>query len=225
MKFYLILFLIFFSQNNLFGIERYSKGDTLYVWATKLNLRAIPDLNSEVVAQISQNEEVVLKENKYSKEEDFLINQNAQNWEKTLTGKWVKVNYKNQIGYLFDAYLSNYNFAGIQNSENYISNDTTLNKMGFEFFTRKRYANGIIIEEGIDNEWGQTIYYIFDFSIEEAILFIKKEVFENQWGEQRWKLNLKDSKIQLEESDDLNYQKLTIEKVENLTIIVIEHGM
>ena len=55
--------------------------------------------------------------------------------------------------------------------------------------------------------------------------FIKKEVFENQWGEQRWKLNLKDSKIQLEESDDLNYQKLTIEKVENLTIIVIEHGM
>ncbi|MFK8004976.1 MAG: SH3 domain-containing protein [Saprospiraceae bacterium] len=225
MRLYIVVSLFIFSQNNLFSIERYSKGDTLFNWATKLNLRTTSDLNSEVVHQILQNEKIIVDQNKYSKEEDFLINKNAKNWEKAITGKWVKIIYKNQIGYLFDAYLSKYNFSQIQNSNNYISNDTILNKIGFEIFTRKKYASGIIIEEGVDTEWGETIYYIFDFSMEEAILFIKKEVFENQWGEQQWKLNLENSKIQMEESDDLNYQKLTIEKVKNLTIIVIEHGM
>lgn len=225
MKLYIVLLLFIFSQNNLFGIEKYSSGDTLYVWATKLNLRTKPELDSEVIDLISQNEKVVLKENKYSKEEDFLINKNAKNWEKAITGKWLKVIYKNQIGYLFDAYLSKYNFSDIQNFENYILSDTILNKIGFEIFTRKKYESGIIKEEGVGNEWGEIIYYIFDFSIEEAILFIRKEGFENKWGERQWKIDLENSKIQMEESDDLSYQKLTIEKIENLTIIVIEHGM
>lgn len=225
MKFYMVLLLIIFSQNNLFGIERYSKGDTLYVWANKLNLRARPNLNSEVEFQILLDEKIIVDQNKFSKDEDFLINKNAKNWEKAITGKWVKVIYKNQTGYLFDAYLSKYGLSKIQNMENYISNDTILNRQYFEIFTRKKYPNGITKDEGIGNEWGKTIYYIFDLSIEEAILFIKKESFENQWGQQLWKINLKDFHIQMEESDDLSYGKLTIKKIENIAIITIEHGM
>jgi hypothetical protein len=225
MKLYIVLFLFIFSQNNLFGIEQYSKGDTLYVWATKLNLRTTPDLNSEVIQQILQNEKIVVDQNKYSKEEDFLINKNAKNWEKAITGTWVKVKYKNQIGYLFDAYLSKYNFSEIQNFESYISNDTILNKYAFEIFTRKKYESGIIREEGVGNEWSKIIYYIFDISIEEAILFIKKEGFEYPYGKQKWEIDLDKFSFHMNESDGVNYRKLNIKKIENLTIITIEHGM
>ncbi|MCP3929162.1 MAG: SH3 domain-containing protein [Bacteroidetes bacterium] len=220
-------FTIIFSvliQISLFGIERYAKGDTLYSWANKLNLRESPNLDSKVINQIKKGELVTVQQNKYFKEEDIQINLEAKNWEKAITGKWVEVNYKKQKGFLFDAYLSKYQIELIRDKENFHAKNE-LRIPGFESYERIIKSNGIILETGVGTEWGKRIFYIPDLSLEEAIYFIKEELIDKEFGKRKWEINLEKKEIKMSEKDDLFLIELRINKIENLCVITIEDSM
>ncbi len=221
MKLFLIIIVTILVQKNLYGIERYTKGDILFNWSIKLNLRESPNINSKALAQIGIGEKVVANQNKYSKEEDVRINKITKNWEKALTGNWVEVIYKNQIGYAFDAYLSKYDKDRILNDEIFEQKDT-LRIPEFESFYRLKKEGGILKEIGIGMEWGKIVYYVPDFSIEEAIYLIKEQVIDNKFGNRKWEFDLENTKIEMKEDDGISYLSLRIKRIENLCIITIE---
>lgn len=72
------------------------KAETAYVTASSLNMRKTSDSKSEVLAKIPFGEKV---EKQYQSDEDIQIIGGVR-------GIMQKVKYKNQIGYVFDAYLS-----------------------------------------------------------------------------------------------------------------------
>jgi len=224
MKLPLTIFFAILIQINLFGIERYVKGDTLSSWAEKLNLRESPNINSKIISQIRKGELVIVKQNKYSKGKDIQINLEAKNWEKTITGKWVEVNYKKQKGFLFDAYLSKYQMELIRDKEIFHSKKE-IRIPGFESYERIIKSNGIILETGVGMELGKRIFYIPDLSIEEAIYFIKEELIDKGFGTRKWEINSEKNEIKMSETDGLFSIELRINKIENLCVITIEDSM
>ena len=224
MKLSLTIIFTILIQISLFGIERYLKEDTLYSWADKLNLRESPSLDSKVISQIKKGEFVIVKQNKYFKEEDIQINLGAKNWEKAITGKWVEVTFKKQKGFLFDAYLSKYQIELIRDKENFHAKNE-LRIPGFESYERIIKSNGIILETGVGTEWGKRIFYIPDLSLEEAIYFIKEELIDREFGKRKWEINLEKKEIKMSEKDDLFSIELKINKIENLCVITIEDSM
>ena len=95
------------------SINSYQIGDTLFNWAKSgLNLREEMKLDSERKLKIKYGEIVIVLQ---SKDELYPENEKLTSvyeiWGKKQKnveyyGKWVKVNYKGTIGYVFDGFLS-----------------------------------------------------------------------------------------------------------------------
>jgi len=94
-----LLFLaIFIGTSPAFSQKLYAKkGDELNVFAVSgLNLRSAPDVKAKVVAKIAYAEKV-------------LIIDPATDVYETIEGRpgsWLKVQYNNQVGFLFSGYLT-----------------------------------------------------------------------------------------------------------------------
>lgn len=224
MKLFLTVIFAILININLFGIERYSEGDTLFNWSTKLNLRESPNLKSNIIAQIGMGEQVIVKQNKYFKEGDHQANSETKDWVIAITGRWVKVTYHNKNGYVFDAYLSKYNKDQFNNDELFTRKDT-LRIPDYESFYRLNKDNGIIKEIGNGMEWGKTVYYVPDFSIEEAIYLIKDKHIDYKFGDRNWKVDIANQTVKMTENDGISWKKITISKIENICVIVIEDGV
>jgi hypothetical protein len=224
MKLSLTIIFAILIQVNLFGIERYSEGDTLFNWSTKLNFRESPNLKSKIIAQIGIGEKVIVNQNKYFKEGDGQLNSDTRDWATAITGRWVKVTYCNKKGYVFDAYLSKYNKEQIKNDELFVKKDT-LRIPDYERFYRLIKENGIVKEIGIGMEWGKTVYYIPDFSIEEAIYLIKDNHIDYTFGDRNWKVDIASQTLEISENDGTSWKEITINRIENICVIVIEDGV
>jgi Bacterial SH3 domain len=219
-----ILILLILTISNLYGIERYTKGDSLYVWATNLNLREFPNLESRVIHQISENEKVIVNETKYDKYLDATHKIVNENWKKLLTGKWVEVNYQNKTGYVFDAYLSKYSKDEILKPNNIIWKDSLIIPV-YEKITRYTKEKAIIYEEIIGNEWWEDNFIIPEFSIEESILLLKEKIVGFTYEEQNWTIKENMIYIEIIGLQSLGYRYLTIQKFGNYIFLNIEEGL
>jgi hypothetical protein len=93
----IFLSLIFFSTTV------FAAGYNAVVIASKLNLRSAPSLESTVLAEISYGEKIEIIEKTKIK-----IEQKVEGNE----SYWVKVKYKNKIGYVADYYIGDTNAEG-----------------------------------------------------------------------------------------------------------------
>jgi len=105
--------LIIFISFWLFSFNLH--GQDYYVWASKLNLRTVP--NGEVISKISWGDKVKVIERFSSETFDTLhLNLEYKYWINnkdtivyhpfSLWGEWVKIETGDNTGYVFDAYLS-----------------------------------------------------------------------------------------------------------------------
>ncbi len=222
MKNIFILSILAIFANTLFAIEKYSKGDILYIVGEKVNLRTEPNLKSSVIKQLSKGSSLISLNTKYSKIGDGYVGEVNNEWEKILTGRWVKVNQNGDIGFIFDAYLSHYIFEEIGSLEFCFSNDT-IRVAGYELYTRTIGYNGTIVESGTGIEWGREIYFIPDFTFEEAVLFLKPRWIDYKFGEQNWIVT--ENEILMNETDGISYRNLEIVKFGEYVIISNNDGV
>ena len=208
--------------NSLWAVNKYSINDTLYVIAKDVNFRSEPNLNSKVLDKLSLGTIVTALQLKYDKTGDKALIKDKSQWQSALTGKWTKIKFGDKIGYIFDAYLSHYNFSDIESDKFCISHDTILVE-DYERYTRTMYLNGIITESGIGMEWGIEMYMIPDFTYEEALLFIKPNIIDESFGNQKWLIEK--SKIDMKESDGISYLNLEIVKYGEYIIIKYTFGV
>ncbi|MCG8696676.1 MAG: SH3 domain-containing protein [Bacteroidales bacterium] len=113
MKKYFIILL--FISTKLYAIDSYKIGDTLYVWASNgIIVRNNPEQNSNVLGYLNYGAKVICLENKYKFEYNSFpileldVNHNSieDSNDFSLNGRWLKINYGNSEGYIFDGYLS-----------------------------------------------------------------------------------------------------------------------
>jgi hypothetical protein len=104
-----------FSPASVFAIDRYIVGDTLYVWAISgLTLRSAPNAKAERVTVVPYGATLVSLEEKlniYSNNVDIktvpaYVNGGMKHEALFLHGRFIQVKYGEQIGYVFDGYLS-----------------------------------------------------------------------------------------------------------------------
>jgi len=94
-------------------VERYAFGDSIFVWASSLNMREGPSPNSKIVGKAPYGSAVVIVDDSIGKvayRYKAIEAKPLENGEKSkpyyLNGFWVKVNFDGTVGYVFDGYLS-----------------------------------------------------------------------------------------------------------------------
>ncbi len=195
MKFISIILILLISTATSFSISRYFENDTLYVWAKGgLKLRNSDNFNSTILDTITFGDSIIALEGKYLPWNDFYINENVKLMHNDskgaiyykkikLKGSWVRVRYKNIVGYVFDAYLSKmkipklstkyYNINSFEFFKDYLkeytkltgdSHDSTISKYVFK--------DELYIKEYIDDNKASTTVIFFNLSFEELYLLI-----------------------------------------------------
>lgn len=218
----LLIAVYLLSINSLWAVKSYSYGDVLYVIGNNVNFRAEPNANSKVLTQLRKGELVNTLQTKYDKSGDTGLSKDTSSWKSAITGKWAKVKYDDQVGYVFDAYLSAYDFGDFLNSRFCFSRDT-ITVPSYQTYTRTIYINGVIVENGLGMEWGKETFFIPDFSFEEAVLLLKPGWIDKKYGQQTWEIS-KD-RIKLEESSDTSWRELEIVRHGEYIIIHLADGV
>ncbi len=106
--------LVFVLSFNLGAqVEKYAFGDSIYVWASSLNLRVGPSLDSKIIGNVPYGSLVVIVDEEIGKNahrNKAIASRKLENGQITkpfyLHGFWVKVNFDGAVGYMFDGYLS-----------------------------------------------------------------------------------------------------------------------
>jgi len=110
MKHLLFTILSFCWISTTFGIEQYTAGESLHIWAISgLNMRATPDAQGEKVLNLPYGATVkVVDTQPYANPFSYAMVKSEGfgtpvNW--VVDGYWVQVEYQGQEGYVFDGYL------------------------------------------------------------------------------------------------------------------------
>ena len=196
-KVFLLSLLSVVFVTSLFGIDRYQVGDSLFIIAkTGLNLRQDADMKSPVLTILPYGERVeVLAERhpNWHKDADSVQIIRPEEWYQSaeptpaywLTGRWVPVKYGEQRGYVFDGYLSRHppfvfdRFGLIEDlpayvERNYRLRETKVHPFEIDLYyadTVKFFDRGCTLERGISEKSSWSTVYIYDFSIEELMLY------------------------------------------------------
>ncbi len=109
-----ILSLLFFLPAGLQAqVKKYAFGDSIFVWASSLNIRESPSPSAKVVGKVPYGSAVVVVDDSIGKvayKFKAVAEDTLDSGEKTkpfyLHGFWVKVNFDGTVGYVFDGYLS-----------------------------------------------------------------------------------------------------------------------
>lgn len=107
-----------FIQYSSFGqITKENNNNTHFVISTSgLHLRAGPSTHSEIIVSIPFGKTLRVLDAFYSKMDtlndiSFYYPHNNESYPVPVTGKWIKVKYKDYSGYVFDAYVyKNHNY-------------------------------------------------------------------------------------------------------------------
>jgi len=112
---FVLLFILTFglSFNLQAQVKKHAFGDSLFVWASSLNMRESPSPDAKVVGKVAYGSAVVIVDDEIGK---VAYNYKAVDaWTSDygekfapfyLDGFWVKVNFDGTVGYVFDGYLS-----------------------------------------------------------------------------------------------------------------------
>lgn len=94
-------------------VKKYAFGDSIFVWASSLNLRESPAPNAKIVGRVAYGSTVVIVDEEIGKvayRYQAITPKTAENRAKyesyNLNGFWVKVKFDGTVGYVFDGYLS-----------------------------------------------------------------------------------------------------------------------
>jgi hypothetical protein len=94
-------------------VNKYAFGDSIFVWASSLNLRESPNPNAKILGRVAYGSTVVIVDDEIGKvaiKHQAITPKTAENGAKYesfyLNGFWVKVNFNGTVGYVFDGYLS-----------------------------------------------------------------------------------------------------------------------
>lgn len=113
-KLLLFSFLCFFLV-KIHAIKTYKIGDTLNVWAKNgLFIRSEPNVKSEKIGKLEYGNSVVVVEQTLRKIAFSVL----EFKDFKIKGFWVKINYNDQIGYIFDGYLSKLPCLKIEDGQN-----------------------------------------------------------------------------------------------------------
>jgi hypothetical protein len=213
-----------------FSINSYEIGDTLHNWAKSgLKIRAEKGFDSKVIETIPFGEQIIMLERKdeyYSHEYEFDIidSYKVRGTEKDtikFRGQWIKISFKDKIGYVFDSYLSKLGIPKETDLKEFLSSEIgivkvvkALPKIG-EGKEKIVYNNGAYLMNFIGGSTSNFKLVIPEFSFEEAFQLI-------------YYLNTYVVKIEERKNDSINihlecgfYQ---IRVVENVAIIIGEFG-
>lgn len=203
MKIFLITLLLLCTVSSSFAVGDYSTGDYLYNWAISgLNMRTKPDAKSSKIINISFGEKVKIVDDQpysYPFRYTMVKSKNPDStvqWE--IDGHWVKVEYLDQVGYVFDGYLSKlpvmtnapeHNpYLSLELIKEYgeknwggLSEETTINTLNFEDKSRDpdkghsssytlTFKNGAYYEDVEESFSGYVTLFVKDISLEEAYL-------------------------------------------------------
>lgn len=94
-------------------VKKYAFGDSIFVWASSLNMRESPNPNAKIVGKAPYGSAVVVVDDeigklayKYKAVEAWTSEYGVEHDAFYLNGFWVKVNFDGTVGYVFDGYLS-----------------------------------------------------------------------------------------------------------------------
>ena len=189
-----------------FSISTSVESDVKYVWASKLNLRTKPSIDSEVVLQIpfgkilnvfDEKKPLVQFQIEEELEEKYSIfDKRTRRFRDSIVikpmlieGYWRKVIYENVEGYVFDFYLSKIpplveNLSKMNLSE-YLSKQSNFIKRNFfqdggetDYTEFLDKENEIKIEVGIKGKGGYIGIFVKNISLEEGKM-IGFQLFKN----------------------------------------------
>jgi hypothetical protein len=184
----IVFILLLFCIENSFSINNYKAGDTLYVWAPNgVTLRTEKSEYSDKIIAIKYGEKIVTMEPReiYENPESSVLeidlnkNNRIDDNDFSLNGLWVKVQFGNIIGYIFDGYLSK--LIPMNSTESFIEyTDRSFNKLKvFKNFKEDYriqyhviYDNGIMLdqEDNISSFNCGIRTYFLPLSVEETYL-------------------------------------------------------
>lgn len=200
MKRFLVIIILNCVQSIAFGINEYHTGDTLFIIAhTGLNVRSDPGLVGKVLSAIPYGHKLIVKEEKLPFpwfNTDSVQIFESYSWYKAgnaatapywIKGKWVKVAYNGMEGYVFDGFLSKSKPLSkkengwYESFERYIRGNYELkDSIQVKYYsypdyygTKLEFESGCVIEYGTTTKTGWRRIFIYDFSVEEVLLYLK----------------------------------------------------
>ncbi len=110
----LLLIITFVLNENLQAqVNKYAFGDSIFVWASSLNLRESANAEAKIVAKVTYGTALVIVDEeigkvayRYKALEATTTEDGVKTKPYYIDGFWVKVNYNGTLGYVFDGYLS-----------------------------------------------------------------------------------------------------------------------
>ena len=107
------LFFLVFNHSGQAQNIKYKIGDSLFVWASSLNIRETPNSQARIVGKVAFGESVRILEDSLEKVPFVYVAQKAKKMEGSeqskayrIKGFWVKVEVRETVGFVFDGYLS-----------------------------------------------------------------------------------------------------------------------
>lgn len=159
--------------------------DSLYVWASPgLNIRKTSNPNSEIISNIPFGEKILPDWKETSENIDLRIKEtafvnNKETPELFLKGRMVKVNYNDQVGFVFSGFLSRF---PTHSSENLFFDDFLLQEFdtiktfrynNHYYSDQKFFDNGIVLFSLGDGAGCQENTYIIPgISLNEGFLIV-----------------------------------------------------
>lgn len=204
----LSILLLFSFVHSTYAIKHYKVSDTLYVWAKNgLFLRSEPSATSEKLTKLEYGAELIIVE-QVLKKVAFSVEE-FKGYK--IKGYWVEVSVNNQIGYVFDGYLSklkplrkdNRISQGWEDIETYANREfkvlkswskNLVNTMDTKIDSFSvRYKNGNRYTAEIGSYASGTTVYFKHLSFEEAYLFAYAYF---NWTKETFKIiSIQDKKI------------------------------
>jgi hypothetical protein len=175
----IIIFILLYFTNRAIAIEDYAAGDALYNWAQSgLIMRSEKSDKSSKIMVVPYKATIIVKEKYENNPFSVTEFEGQDNKQFRFSGYWVLIEYKNQIGYVFDGYLSKLPvFNRNEDILNFLKRNFGKSKYSktdkddriTETWT---FSNGAIFTHSSEKAVDECIE-IPNFSIQEAILLAK----------------------------------------------------
>ncbi|RKR85570.1 hypothetical protein BDD43_5841 [Mucilaginibacter gracilis] len=189
MKKYFFIILLF-QAFGLFASSPLKKGDVLNVWAVH-GLPVYEKVNGKQLLLIPYGEFITVDDGATTAPISISIKGAEIKQPLVLKGQWVKIKYKNQVGFVFSGYLSKmpcFKKTGMdfEPDEAYLKRiygtpkvtikKTTVKKLS-QVNTTKTYKNGIIETELASDGCIDVNLYLNNISYQDGILFEQASLF------------------------------------------------
>jgi len=186
----LILSLLFFLPSDLQAqVKKYVLGDSIFVWASSLNMREGPGPNTKIIGKVPYGAAVVVVDDsiglvayKFKAVAEDTLDSGEKTKPFYLHGFWVKVNFDGTAGYVFDGYLSKvktfpvYQKNHFNDIDKWAKNTFRLEKKitkltDCELYEYQSPSSAVRISTGCEGSGcGYSIVKIKDISFEEGVM-------------------------------------------------------